>query len=141
MAKSTGRRKGSRYSNSLRSHTGSSTSKRGMYLSSKTQTLQKYESSYELRRFKALDASSIVKTWTRDHGIVIPYRIKKRRRSYHPDLMIEFTDGRRVLEEVKGYVWNKRSFAAKNIAALLATSVIENLTFRVIFGDMLDVVE
>lgn len=72
---------------------------------------------------------------------MIPYRIKRRRHRYHPDILIEYHDGRKVLEEVKGYIFDMRKFAAKNVAALLVASMFKNTTFRVVFGDQLEVVE
>ena len=113
---------------------------RGMYKSTKTGRKEKYDSSYELRRFIALDKSSLVKFWTKDHGIIIPYKSLRRKRKYYPDILVEMNDGTKVLEEVKGYVWNKYSFGSKNISAL-SYCQSKGYKYRVIFKEHLDIVE
>lgn len=95
--------------------------KRGWYRSKKNGNRQCYESSYELRRFKALDADEKVLSWSRHHSIVIRYADGRKTRRYHPDILVtEIVDGREVmfLEEVKGYRWDRVKFGKKNAAAL-----------------------
>lgn len=111
-----------------------------MYRSKKTGNTESYDSSYELIRFKALDESKLVKSWTKNHGIIIPYRSAKRRRRYYPDILVELKDGSKILEEVKGYVWNRLSFGAKNIAAVSYCNSI-GYKYRVIFKEQLEIVE
>ena len=52
----------------------------------------------------ALDAHDRVKRWVKnDHlGFVVPYRKDGVRRKYLPDFLVELTDGRRLIVEVKG---------------------------------------
>jgi type III restriction enzyme len=52
----------------------------------------------------ALDAHIRVKRWVKnDHlGFVVPYRKDGLRRKYLPDFLVELTDGRRLIVEVKG---------------------------------------
>ena len=112
-----------------------------LYISTKSGKEELSDSSYELRRFKALDASPLVKSWTKKHKIKIPYTLHGKRHRYIPDILIKYHDGRIVLEEVKGFVFDKAKFAAKNVAALLVTSMYENTTFRVVFGEQLEIVD
>jgi len=112
---------------------------KGIYKSKKTKLSEWYESSYELERFKALDASPLVKFWTKSHGLRIPYRIKKRKHHYIPDILVEYRDGKKYLEEVKGFVFNRIQFGAKNIAAI-SYCMSKGMTFRIIFKEQLAVV-
>jgi hypothetical protein len=86
----------------------------------------------------ALDASPLVRRWTRHHGIVIPYYIKGRRRRYHPDIFVEYVDGMRFIEEVKGRIFNMKKFMAKNGAVLNLLMFQQGIQFRVIFEDNLE---
>jgi hypothetical protein len=113
--------------------------KRSTYLSKKTGKLEFHDSSYELERFKTLDESSLVKTWTKRHGIRIGYRSGRKRRKYIPDILVEYHDGRIILEEVKGYVFDKMNFARKNLAARLYCN-LRNIEYRIIFRDDLKIV-
>jgi len=110
------------------------------YRSSKTGLEERADSSFELRRFVALDGSDLVKAWTKRHGIVIPYRMGNKRRRYHPDILIQYHDGRRVLEEIKGFVFQPRQFSAKNFAAV-RHCVMNGMGFRVVYGKDLETVD
>lgn len=78
--------------------------KRGWYLSTKTGAIEFYHSSYELQRMKELDDDDFVVSWTKKHGIAIPYLWNDVQRNYVPDFLIQFRDTTECLEEVKGYV-------------------------------------
>src|SRR5262245_11318446 len=110
---------------------------KGTYFSTKNRRSERYDSSYELRRFVALDDSPIVRSWTKRHGLRIPYRLAKRRRRYVPDIRVEYHDGRVFLEEIKGKVWSRMEFGAKNLAAL-SFCVLKGMTFRILFREQLD---
>ena len=90
--------------------------KTGTYRSTKTGDFERYESSYELRRFKALDASPLVKKWGRSKER-IHYRMGKKRRHYHPDIFVVYHDGRIFIEEVKGHIWDKSIYIKKKLMA------------------------
>lgn len=114
--------------------------KHGFYTSTKTGQVEYYDSSYELRRFKVLDSSSLVKLWTKKHKIRIPYfdLTKKRIRRYIPDILVEYEDGRFFLEETKGYVFNSLNFETKcSVARVYCKS--RGIEYRVIFESDLDV--
>ena len=113
----------------------------GTYLSSKTGREETYESSYELRRFRALDASPLVLAWTKDHHrIRVAYRLFGKGHHYIPDILVEFSDGGRALEEVKGHIFGKAKFLKKRSAAR-AFCALRGWEYRVIFRGGLDRVE
>jgi hypothetical protein len=112
---------------------------RGNYTSTKTGRSETYDSSYELRRFIFLDGCKRIKSWTKRHKIRIKYLSGKKRRTYIPDILVEMTDGSKVLEEVKGHVFDRRNFVKKNIAAR-GYCLIKGMKFRIIFEKDLEVV-
>ena len=110
---------------------------RGKYRSTKTKRTEYYDSSYELRRFIALDASPLVKTWTKNHGLKIPYKTLGKKHKYIPDIVVEYHDGRKYLEEVKGFVYDKIMFGAKNIYAV-SYCLTHGMKYRIIFKEQLE---
>lgn len=108
---SSSNKRASKYGSSIRNGF-----QRGIYTSTKTGRTERFDSSYELRRFKALDESSIVQDWGRPKfRIRYKWKTAKRgRKLYHPDILVKYHDGRIFLEEVKGYLPNKRMFIRKN---------------------------
>lgn len=86
----------------------------GDYISLKTEIKEWYQSSWELIRMIELDENENVKHWTKKHKICIKLGNQK---YYIPDFLIEFNDGTKLLEEVKGYVRNQELFELKNIKA------------------------
>jgi len=69
-------------------------SKQGWYIT-KNGNNEYYDSSYELKRMKQLDNMNV--TWTKKHGIRIPYIVDGKLKNYIPDFLVE----NRILEEVK----------------------------------------
>ena len=112
---------------------------RGSYVSKKTGASERYDSSYELRRFMALDASPLVESWTKKHGIRIPYMERGKWRRYVPDILVVLRSGERILEEVKGKVFDRINFGRKNLAAS-GWCITHGMAFRVVFLERLDVV-
>jgi len=77
-----------------------------------------YMSSYELKRMKLFESSELVSEYTNKHGIKLKY--KKENGSYSnyiPDILITFTNGKRRLEEIKGYIKDEKVFKSKNKVA------------------------
>lgn len=109
-----------------------------MYTSTKTGRRQYYDSSYELRRFKALDNSPLVQDWGRPKT-KIRYRLGKSKHNYHPDILVLYHDGRVYLEEVKGWIPNKRVFIKKKWMAEWYCRV-KGWEYRVIFEKDLETV-
>ena len=64
--------------------------------------LERYQSGLECRMMEKLDADPTVAKWMKRHGISIPWvDVQKHMRRYVPDFIVEYTDGRRALIEVK----------------------------------------
>jgi len=76
----------------------------GYYLSSKTDELEYYASSYELNYMLKLDSKTDVKTWTKKHSIFVKYEFEGRIHRYVPDFKVEYIDGSISIEEVKGWL-------------------------------------
>lgn len=135
---STGKRKGSRSSKRRASRSGSF--HRGTYRSTKTGIHEEFDSSYELRRFKALDASELVKSWTKKHGLELHYKLRGRRHRYLPDILVEYKDGRIFLEEIKGRIWDHIAFGVKNLTAA-SYCFNRGMRYRIIFREQLELVD
>lgn len=65
-------------------------------------TMIPYDSSWELRRMRELDATNTIKHWSRCSWKVPYVDMNGKQRIYKPDFDITYKDGRRVIEEVKG---------------------------------------
>ena len=86
----------------------------GKYVSTKTQRCETYHSWLELDRMRILDLDPLVISWTKSHGISIPYEWNDRIRHYVPDFMIQLTDSV-IIEEVKGWVGEKTLSTKLNV--------------------------
>lgn len=65
--------------------------------------LEYYDSSWELEYMKELENDENVMKWTKNHGIRIPYFAPENKfRTYNPDFLVEYADGRIELVEMKG---------------------------------------
>lgn len=63
---------------------------------------ERYDSGLEERMMDRLDADPTVAKWMKRHGISISWvDSQKHMRRYIPDFIVEYTDGRRALIEVK----------------------------------------
>ena len=72
----------------------------GQFLSVKLRRVVAYESGLEHRFLRLCEASSDV-TWYQEQPLVIPYTCAGTRRDYHPDVLVQLADGRRLLAEMK----------------------------------------
>ena len=79
------------------------TSKHGIYNPIKSPyNFEKYDSKLEMWMMEKLDADPTVSKWMKRHGINIPWvDVQKHMRRYCPDFIVEYTDGRKVILEVK----------------------------------------
>jgi hypothetical protein len=93
-----------------------------------------YDSSLELRRMVTLDADNSVLSWTKKHRIRIEYGDKM----YVPDFLIEYRDGTKVLEEVKGWITEK--VIDKKVAAE-KYCLANDMTYRMLFEKDIDEIE
>ncbi len=71
------------------------------YTSTKTNEHVYCDSLLEKFRMLQLDADPAIRTWTKRHGIKIPY-VTDKQRHYVPDFLIITSSGDQLLEEVKG---------------------------------------
>ncbi len=79
-------------------------SKRGKLtqLKKNPQGWDKYDSALERQYMVELERDPAVRSWTKNHGIKIPYTFLGFRRSYWPDFLVEYRDGSKELHETKG---------------------------------------
>lgn len=63
----------------------------------------RYDSLLERNYMLELEQTGGVVSWTKEHGIRIPYRVMRLiPRAYLPDFLVTFADGSRELHETKG---------------------------------------
>jgi len=66
-------------------------------------SLEYWDSSWEFEYMKELESDSSVAKWTKNHGIRIIYFTEQNKfRTYNPDFLVEYTDGRIEIVEMKG---------------------------------------
>lgn len=92
--------------------------KQEKYFSLKTKEYNHSHSSYELEVMKKLDADDNVKYWTKNHKIKIEYILENHHRNYIPDFLVIYQNETKEIIEVKGYIYDKKMFEAKNNACL-----------------------
>ncbi|MBI4683991.1 MAG: hypothetical protein HY755_02205 [Nitrospirae bacterium] len=63
---------------------------------------EEYDSALEREYMVELERNPAVKTWTKKHGIKIPYKFFGITRHYWPDFMVEYKDGSKEIHETKG---------------------------------------
>jgi len=109
--------------------------KRGHYTSTVTGVQEWYRSSYELARFKQLDALGIV--WTTRHKVKVPYTDEKGPpRHYVPDIRKEALDESFSFEEVKPAKLAKLKRNRLKVAAALDQGLaLTVITEAEIFGE------
>lgn len=103
------------------------------YKSKKGSKVEILDSTYEHRRAKILDASPKVISWTKNHGIRIPYKSGRKIRHYIPDFLIVMSDGRHVIEETKGYIWDPIKHGKKHLAARIYCAS-KGWEYRILFN-------
>ena len=64
----------------------------------------RFDSSWELRRFKELEFDPKVILWDRCQDKILWYDSDNKKHCYNPDIYIEYEDGKRVVEEIKGFM-------------------------------------
>lgn len=63
---------------------------------------EEYDSALERQYMVELERDPAVKSWTKKHGIKIPYKFLGFTRYYLPDFLVEYTDGHKEIHEGKG---------------------------------------
>jgi len=81
--------------------------RKAWYESTKSQITFFVDSALELLRMKQLDGDPAVRSWTKRHGIKIPYEFQGVQRYCVPDFLITLNNGTRCIEEVKGRVTSR----------------------------------
>lgn len=105
----------------------------GWFKSEKMDGLLYYMSGMELKRFQILEASDLVKNFTNKHGIKLSYVDSTGvNRKYIPDLLIEYNDETKILEEIKGRIVNQTIFEIKNRVAQQYCEE-NNMKYRIIY--------
>ena len=79
-------------------------SKRGSLsgLKKASHTTEVYDSLLERDYMLELENNPAILTWTKNHGIKIPYTVLGIKRSYWPDFLVTFQSGGQELHETKG---------------------------------------
>jgi hypothetical protein len=108
--------------------------KQEKYISIKTKELNHSHSSYELTMMKKFDNNSSIAYWTKNHKIKIPYILDENQHYYIPDFLITYVDGTKEIIEVKGYIYNKDMFKAKNDACRTFCDN-NNIKFNILFKE------
>lgn len=86
------------------------------YISLKTGERNWAHSGFERELMLQLDANDDVMSWTKNHGIRIPY-VYNGQRMYVPDFRVETRDGLVIVMEAKGYEFEPAKCRAKADAA------------------------
>lgn len=89
---------------------------KGFILNIITQEQEYYHSSWELNKMIELNENKNVLFWTKKHGIHVEYYYKGRKKNYLPDFYVEYKDGIKKIEEIKGYVDDEELLKLKIIA-------------------------
>ena len=79
-------------------------SKRGVYEAptKSPYNFERYDSALERMMMERFESNPEVAKWQKRHGISIPWiDTHGRRCNYRPDFLVEYTDGRKVIIEVK----------------------------------------
>ena len=79
-------------------------SKRGMYENPRKSpyNFENYDSNLERMMMRRLEGDGEVAKWQKRHGISIPWIDPNGRKcNYRPDFLVEYTDGRKAIIEVK----------------------------------------
>ena len=63
---------------------------------------ENYDSALEREYMVELERDAAVVSWTKKHGIKIPYKILGFPHNYFPDFLVEYKDGHKEIHETKG---------------------------------------
>ncbi|MBT9175065.1 MAG: hypothetical protein DDT22_00739 [candidate division WS2 bacterium] len=63
---------------------------------------EEHDSALEREYMVELERDPAVKSWTKKHGIKIPYKFVGFTKHYLPDFMVEYKDGSKEIHETKG---------------------------------------
>ncbi len=63
---------------------------------------ENYDSALDREYMVELERDAAVASWTKKHGIKIPYKILGFPHNYFPDFLVEYKDGHKEIHETKG---------------------------------------
>jgi hypothetical protein len=89
---------------------------KGFLLNIKTNESEYYHSSWEMNKMIELNENNNVIFWTKKHGIHIKYYYKNFNKLYLPDFYVEYKNGVKKIEEIKGYIEDEEQLKIKIIA-------------------------
>jgi len=75
----------------------------GHFVSTKA-GLVHFDSNWELRRMKELDTDDSVIIWARSKHCIPWIDVNNKQKLYYPDFDVEYVDGTKIIEEVKGHI-------------------------------------
>lgn len=93
------------------------------------------DSALEMLRMRQLDEDGAVARWTKRHGIKVAYVFDSVARYCVPDFLIEYVDGTKVVEEVKGRI-TRQEIAKSNATKMWCLGV--GLGYRLLTQKMLN---
>lgn len=106
--------------------------KRGYYFNIKCNMNEYYHSGWEEERMKELDNDKNVIAWTKKHKYILKYKHNGIIKSYLPDFFIEYFDGTKAIEEIKGYIKDIEVFKLKKESGM-AFCLKNDLIYRINF--------
>lgn len=83
-----------------------------------------------------LEDNKSVISYTPKHGIRIKYDVDGKRYTYIPDILVEWEDGKKVIEEIKGFIREPEKFHKKCECAE-EYAIMNEMKYRVIFKENL----
>lgn len=89
---------------------------KGFIHNTKTYDDEFYHSSWEMNKMIELNENENVIFWTKKHKIHIKYFYKNSNKIYLPDFYVEYKNGVKKIEEIKGYVEDEEQLKLKIIA-------------------------
>ena len=105
--------------------------RKAYYVSTKSKIQFHADSILELARMIELDKDTTIASWTKLHGIRIPYSFEGADHNYVPDFLLQDIHGNTILEEVKGR--KEPIDIAKEEQAIVYCNN-NNYTYRMIMG-------
>jgi len=90
--------------------------KKGLLKNLKTNEYEFFHSSWEKEKMIELNENDDVIFWTKKHKIHIKYFYKNYFKNYLPDFYVEYKNGIKRIEEIKGYVDDEEQLKLKIIA-------------------------
>ena len=96
-------------------------------------SLEYYDSSWEHEYMIELENDAKVSKWTKNHGIQIKYFDEDNKfRSFNPDFLVEYADGKKELHETKGTHLMSSPRNERKIKSAREWCKVRKMDFRII---------